>query len=213
MIHACKDRLWYVEDYLVPSMEAQGIVPDQITIWLDKAEKGCLESCMGSFASLENEGGTWHLQDDVIICRDFKERTEEYDDGIVCGISTMYDNDKRYDIGQVDIRHMWYSFPCMRIPNEIAIGCANWYYEYIKNNPVYKYRVQDKKHDDEVFRDYLKLNRPKVKVTNLAPNLVDHIDYLLGGSMVNKQRGHEVRALSFNDLELVDKLKIDLQSA
>lgn len=198
-------------DYLIPSMEEQGIDRELITTYVDSTEQGCLESCMDAFSSCDKPGGTWHLQDDVILCSDFKERTEALDDGMVCGISTIYDRDKRYKIGQVDAQNMWYSFPCIRIPNDIARGCAEWYEKEIKYNPVYRDKVKEGKHDDEIFRDYVRLYHAKTKITNVAPNLVDHIDFLLGGSTVNKQRNTEVRALSFNEPELVTQLKINLQ--
>ena len=35
MIHACEDRMWYVENYLVPSLQEQGI---DSTVWCDNGE-------------------------------------------------------------------------------------------------------------------------------------------------------------------------------
>lgn len=198
-------------DYLIPSMEEQGIDREHITTYVDSTEQGCLESCMDSFSSCNKQGGTWHIQDDVIISSTFKEYTELYDDGIVCGITTIYDRNRRYEVGEVGIDKMWYSFPCIRIPNDVAKGCAAWYYNEIKHNPVYKFKIEDKKHDDEIFRLYLETFRSDVKVRNLAPNIVDHIDFLLGGSVVNKQRTDEARALTFNEPQLVEQLKIRLQ--
>ena len=32
MIHACNERMWYVNEYLVPSMTAQGIGKDNIIV-------------------------------------------------------------------------------------------------------------------------------------------------------------------------------------
>ncbi len=72
MIHACLARMWYVEEFLIPSMLEQGIEWESITIWNDAQRRGNLIACMDSFLSLAgSDGGTWHLQDDVIICRDF----------------------------------------------------------------------------------------------------------------------------------------------
>ena len=49
---------------------------------------------------------------------------------------------------------------------------------------------------------------PNEYVLNLKPNLVDHIDYLLGGSTINerKEDKKQVRALWFDDLDLVKEL-------
>ena len=66
MIHACPQRMWYVEEFLVPSMRDQDIRPDEIEIRCDTEGKGNLLSCMESFRDCgERPGGTWHLQDDV----------------------------------------------------------------------------------------------------------------------------------------------------
>ena len=87
MIHACPARMWYVKDFLIPSMMSQGIRGDDITVWNDSGGKGNLASCLESFASLKDTpGGTWHLQDDVMICRDFAARTKELaGSSIICG--------------------------------------------------------------------------------------------------------------------------------
>lgn len=85
MIHTCNNRKWYVEQYLIPSMCLQGINLDHIKIWLDKDNIGCLESCMQSFASLPEDGYTWHLQDDIIICSNFKQKTEKFGENASIG--------------------------------------------------------------------------------------------------------------------------------
>ena len=139
MIHAYPKRMWYVEGYIVPSLIAQGIPEEDIIVWNDTAGEGTLRACMNSFLSCEGEGGTWHLQDDVAICSDFKERTEWYDSGLVCGFSSrMYDGEHDYKIGAVHRKNMWFSFPCIRIPDPWARECANWVLNEIIGNPVYK---------------------------------------------------------------------------
>ena len=49
MIHACPQRMWYVNDYLLPSLKAQGIPEEEIAIWNDTEGKGTLFSCLESF--------------------------------------------------------------------------------------------------------------------------------------------------------------------
>ena len=109
LIHAYPKRMWYVEEFLVPSMKKQGIPEENIRIYNDTKREGNLRACMNAFASCEGDGGTWHLQDDVCICQDFKQRTEILDFGMVCGFST-----ERYDgpgkEGAVPIGKMWFSF-------------------------------------------------------------------------------------------------------
>ena len=64
MIHAVPRRMRYVNEVLIPQLEAQGF--EDVRVWLDANGRGNLRSCVESFASLPEEGGTWHLQDDVL---------------------------------------------------------------------------------------------------------------------------------------------------
>ena len=84
MIHTCLQREWYVRDYLIPDMIGQGIPEENIEVWLDSERRGNLTSCLESFEAAGRRGsGRWHLQDDVLISKDFAEKTAEFDDGIV----------------------------------------------------------------------------------------------------------------------------------
>lgn len=210
LIHACEQRNWYVEKYLIPSMIEQGIDRDNIKVYLDK-DKGCLEACMDSFLNLPNYGETWHLQDDVIICHDFKTRTEhysKYDCGIVCGYAYELDDSSKYK-GKVPVYQMWYSFPCIKIPNFIAKMCAEWFYKEGKYDSEYRMWVKSKKYDDAFFKAYMLNEFPyDVTIKNLVPNLVDHIDYLIGGSIINRIRCEkETHAKYFEDTYLVEELE------
>ena len=69
VIHAVPERLWYVEEFLLPSLDAQGA--DSVRVWTDSDRRGNLVSCMECFAAMEGGGGAWHIQDDVLLCRDF----------------------------------------------------------------------------------------------------------------------------------------------
>ena len=212
LIHTCNQRFRYVKDYLIPSMINQGISKEDVQIYLDVNNDGCLESCMQAFMSVPKDGNTWHLQDDVIICHDFKERTEkDYQEDIVCGYCFVGDDKKRY-IGSVSQRQMWYSFPCIQIPNKIARDCAKWFFNKAKRNPEDQVWIKMKKYDDSVFDVYLQDYHPDIKVLNLVPNLVDHIDYLIGGSVTNYMRPEkETRALYFEDIELIKDLENELK--
>lgn len=205
-IHACPKRMWYVVNYLIPSMEEQGI--KNIETRCDAYGLGNLESCMRAFDSMpDDDGGTWHLQDDVIVCRDFRKLTEQYDDGIVAG----YTHNDSPNTGEQLPTNLWYSFPCIRIPNKLARECATWYYSYAKYYAKYWEWVHMGKCDDNFFREFMIKNYPDYKVTNLVPNLVDHVDYLIGGSIVNVYRGdYQMRAAYFEDGYLVDQLAHDL---
>lgn len=207
IIHACPNRMWYVNSCLVPTMKQQGI--KNIDIRCDDEYLGNLESCMKIFASMnDNDEGSWHLQDDVIICHNFKELTERHDSGIVCGFTSP----RSANIGIVRVEQMWWSFPCIRIPDRIARECAEWYYSFAKNYAKYYEWVHMNKCDDNFFWEFMKQKYPDAEILNLTPNLVDHVDFVLGGSIVNTYRGNaQMRAAYFEDGYLVDNLVKELE--
>jgi hypothetical protein len=201
--------MWYVEKYLVPSMREQGC--ENISIYVDEKHEGSMKAHMHSFLQLPNDGnGTWHLQDDVIISRDFKATTEKYDGGIICAFaSEMYDKDK--PAGNVHILDHWFSFPCIRIPNKIARGCAEWTLQYIIGNPIYRKFWESGRNADWAFWMYVKDYCKTERVLNLAPNLVDHIDWLIGGSANARNRPKPCRSKYWEDEDLVEELERRLQ--
>lgn len=208
LIHAIPQRMWYVNEYLIPSMESQGIRRSDIDIVCDTEKKGCLEMFMRSCQKLPKKGYTWHLQDDVIISSRFREETEKRRSGIVCGLSTVYDHDNPPGI-VTDPTKMWYSFPCIRIPNDIAHECASWFYNNVvpdQNNLEYQRMIRAKKYDDSFFRAYIENYRTDVRILNLAPNIVDHIDYLIGGMVANKGRAQSPISVFWYEPELTDQL-------
>lgn len=208
LIHTYPKRLWYVEQYLIPSMLKQGIEKNDIRVYNDIDADGNLRACMKAFASCEGEGGTWHLQDDVCICKDFKERTEWYDNGLVCGFSSLlYDGDIAEKKGAVKRDDMWFSFPCIRIPNQWARECADYVTNYIIGNPVYKKYWENGVNDDWAFRTYLREHHKDCVALNIMPCLVDHIDYLLGGGSGKKKRTKPCRAQYWIDDDLIEELK------
>lgn len=208
-IQACKQRLWYVKEYLYPSLLQQGIPESDITIWLDEKEEGCLFSCMSSFANTVGDADetTWYLQDDVIICSNFYERTLELIDYVVCGFCCNYDHIEIHP-GKAEKIHMWYAFPCMGIPNRIANACANWFYKTALPSTVYKRYTETRKMDDSLFWIYMQDFSDEQYVINAIPNLVDHIDYLLGGSVISPDRERKIiRSDFWEEPELVDALE------
>ena len=73
LIHACPQRLWYVNDYLIPSMLLQGVKRDDIEVWNDADGRGNLTSCMESFRACAGQNQAVKgfrellLQDKVVI--------------------------------------------------------------------------------------------------------------------------------------------------
>ena len=105
---------------------------------------------------------------------------------------------------------MWYSFPCIRIPDELAGGCAEWFFSgewRSEAQPEGEILASDGRGDDWFFREYLELRHGGETVLNLAPCLVEHVDWLLGGSVVSRWRGHPTRAVYWKDEERVRALE------
>ena len=211
LIHACTKRIWYVERYLVPTLIQQGISESDIYVYL--GTKGNLidfmESCEKCLDVFGENVDVWHLQDDVLPCSDFKERTEqEYDADIICGFTCDYGEDN-IPVGKqlMGTRNMWWSFPCIRIPNAILATMVKWQYPHLWRNPYFReYRMRNCG-DDWVFREYASYYYPDAIVYNMAPMLVEHIDYLLGGSVVSPKRDKDTRGMYWEDEASLNRLK------
>lgn len=211
MIHTCPKRKWYVDEFLIPSMEEQGINTGNITVYNDVNEDGHLMAFMNSWKWL-TDGGTWHLQDDIIISSNFKRMTEAYDEGVVCGFVNSYSAFSEY-AGWVSVDMMWYSMPCIRIPNEIMKEFVGW---FVTSGVQQKYKVhiRNRKHSDVLFWDFLKERHPDMKVMHLKPNIINHVDHLIGGSLINEKRNktpEEIMSLYWNEQCLITQLERELR--
>lgn len=208
LIHSCPKRYWYVKDYLVPSMIMQGIPISDIKVYNDEDKLGNLRACMKTFSEMpDDDYGTWHLQDDVVISKFFFERTYEYDDGLVCGYCSSYSIGK--PPGVVTPTEMWYSFPCIRIPNVIARECAKWFYQGASKDKRFERYVQENKFDDEFFKVFIREKYPTLRLRNLSPNLVDHVDWMIGGSTINSRKEAR-RSLFWNEEDVINRLQYQL---
>lgn len=215
LIHCCPQREWYVNEYLVPSMLQQGILRDDIMVYNDTFGNGNLkafiDSCEAALKRWGEEEGIWHLQDDVLICRDFKKQTNKYSKGLICAFTCNYDYTPEPGTHKLSERNMWFSFPCIRIPTMIMHDFVKWSKKNLWNNPYFREWVIRKRGDDFVFREFMYYYYPNYKNTNIAPNLVEHVDYLLGGTTVNKWRENSasrrsVRSAYWVDEPLVEEL-------
>ena len=205
MVHACPKRMWYVEGFLVPELERQGA--DEIEIFNDTEGLGNLRACMKAFASCAGNGGTWHIQDDVLLCRDFVERCREHDDGVVYGFCNEAFTDDPLQTGRVSVEDAWHSFQCIRIPDAYARECAAWLDGPGKTSGLYPIWIKSGKMDDDVFRTFLIDQHGRETVENLKPNLVEHVDWIVGGSVLHPWRGYIARAYWWDDEDLVKELK------
>lgn len=193
LIHTCKAREWYVNDYLRPSMINHGIPEDDIIIWLDKDGKGNLASFVASCKwigkNLDPYNSTWHLQDDVVLSEDFFQKANEKYDGLANAFcNEIFDGDRTNHLGVISANGMWFSFQCILIPNKCAAGFADWFENECVPNNLYPEYVSTGRCDDSLFREYIVTHEPTISAINIYPCVVDHIDYLLGGSTILKEQ-------------------------
>ena len=192
-------------------MMEQGIPEENIEVWLDKDRDGCLLSCMKCFQYCGTKGGgRWHLQDDAMIARNFREQTEKYNDGVVTGFMRKEWQGLTPKAGRVPAVFMWNSFLCIRIPDDIAGECAEWFFTDAAYRDTYKDFVDRNNGDDSLWYDFFVERHTEEWVYNIAPSIVEHIDFLIGGSIVNKQRGHEARGDLWEDEEAFEEMRAKL---
>ncbi len=189
----------------------QGIPEENIEVWLDKDRDGCLLSCMKCFQYCGTKGGgRWHLQDDAMVASNFREQTEKYNEGVVTGFMRKEWQGLTPKAGRVPAVYMWNSFLCIRIPDELAGECAEWFFTDAAYRETYKEFVDRNNGDDSLWYDFFVERHTEDWVYNIAPSIVEHIDFLIGGSIVNKQRGHEARGDLWEDNEAFEKMKAKL---
>ena len=61
--------------------------------------------------------------------------------------------------------------------------------------------------DDTIFRIFMIKERSTDKVLNLKPHLVEHVDVIIGGSVINRWRNFWANGTFFEDHELVEELE------
>lgn len=204
LIHAVPRRMWYVEGFLLPELARQGA--ERVEVWCDTEGRGNLRSCMASFAARTGDGGTWHIQDDVLLSRDFAERCRAHDSGVVYGFCCEQFLDDPQKTGGVPAEDAWHSFQCVRIPDAWARDCAAWLEGAGREQEDHPLWISSGKMDDSVFRAYLLAEHGEETVENLAPCLVEHVDWIVGGSVLHPWRGYLARAYWWEDEERVRDL-------
>lgn len=219
LIHSCRKREWYVDNFLVPSMQEQGISADDILIYIDNGTGNLpafVDSCRSSLEHFKDADAIWHLQDDVLICSDFAKRVNELEPfKLVGGFTCGFDLNTDGGLFKVGEEKNWLSFPCIKIPTNIQKHFVEWTDPNLWKNPYFKEYVQRKNGDDFVFREFLIYYYKDEDFLNVTPNLVEHVDYLLGGSTVSpvRRKPTPTRSLYFQDKHLVDGLKEKLAKA
>lgn len=205
LIHACPKRSRYVYGTLIPALLEQGIKEDEIHVWMDHDKQGNLKSCIQSFRACGIwPGGTWHLQDDVYPSKRFAELARAHDEGVVCGFCN---EDFGPDILKKGLQPpdlAWNSFQCIRIPNKLAEEFVRWFLTVETNRPgrIRTY-INENKYDDWFWQQFIiERHQDDLRILNLTPNMVDHVDYLIGGSVINELRIKKIyRAYYWEDGE------------
>ena len=102
---------------------------------------------------------------------------------------------------------MLFSFQCILIPNAIAKRFADWFRNDCVPNNLFPEYVSTGKCDDSLFREYTMAHEQNVGALNIFPNVADHIDYLIGGTVINKHRLGEFRKSYWRDNVLDDAVR------
>lgn len=192
IIHSCNKRLWYVKDFLLPALRQQGIL--NAKLWNDDKGQGNLKSWMGACLWIREhmpiDGGVWHLQDDVLLASDFAKRIGDMPKDIVCNgyVCAGPPDDECRCVGFQKVPEYWMSFSCCYIPNRYIYGFVDWFYSDVLQTGKYAQKVQAGLYDDFFFWQYMKIKHKTDTILNVVPNLVQHVDYLLGGSVANAKK-------------------------
>lgn len=220
LIHAYPKRMWYVNEYIVPSLVSAGVSPADIFVYNDEKLEGNLVSCMRSLLYysdvFEGDNDIWSLQDDVIICKGFKERCESLSDhDIVMGYSGECEPEKHDKVRPLCKAHLWWSAPCMKMTPEIMRDISDFFWSRLAASHKYLLYHNLGKCDDVVINDYIadRLEKKKdgLDILQVSPSLVDHVDYLIGGSAINSQRTAIAKSKDFVDKDLVEELKESIE--
>ena len=214
VIHTSPKRIDFVKKYMIPCFKRYGI--ENIKVWNDVEMIGQLRAwtdCARWIISEKSDyEGTWHLEDDVIPCKDFKALSETLPQtaDIIQGFIT---ENKLFDFngktGVTSVKDLPYGTQCIYIPNRFLQGFVKFFDEVVSTGD---YRARQFNcgtlYADNVFRGYMRRYHNDVTVNNLDSCMVEHIDYLIGGRSVKKQVLHDTKARKFDNYYEVVRLKV-----
>ena len=116
------------------------------------------------------------------------------------------------------IPDLWHSFQCIYIPNRMAKEFVTWVRSgqwQESPNPEVAVLNRVGKGDDTHFREFLLCRHPGETGYNFKPNLVEHIDWLIGGSTLTtsgKWFPDLPRSALWEDEDMVTDLHIRLKA-
>ena len=96
------------------------------------------------------------------------------------------------------------------------IEFIDWYDAFDPKNKKYKRVLKEfegNNDDDTLFLEFIRQTHPAIRTVNITPNLVDHVDYLIGGSVLfdRKQKIHRACYLTNKDKARVERLSQKLK--
>lgn len=199
---------------MIPCFKRYGV--EDIIISNDEKMIGQLNAWTDCARQIINEkfdyDGTWHLEDDVVPCKNFKELSENLPEtaDVIQGFIT---DNKLFDFngttGITGIENLPYGTQCIYIPNRYLKGFIRFVDEYVKTG---NYRARQYNcgtlYADAVFRTYMRKYHKNATVNNLDSCMVEHVDYLIGGRSVKKQVLHNTKARKFDNYYEVERLSI-----
>lgn len=214
VIHTSPKRIDFVNKYMIPCFKRYGI--KDIYVWNDEKMIGQLDAWTDCARWIVEEKsdfcGTWHLEDDVIPCKEFKRLSESLPAmaEIIQGfITENKDFDFNGTLGVSTVKDLSYGTQCIYIPNSFLKGFIQFVDEYVK---TYNYRAGQYRrgtlYADAVLRAYLRRYHKDATICNPDSCMVEHIDYLIGGRSVKKQKLYTTKARKFDNYYEVERLKI-----
>jgi len=213
VIHTSPKRIDFVQGYMIPCFERYGI--KDIIVWNDVKMEGqlqawtkCAEWIVMNKPDYE---GTWHLEDDVVPCKNFKAIADSVSaEGII--VQGFVTNNPFADFkgktGKLPVQCLPYGMQCIYIPNFYLKGFIYFVDKYV-NTGLYHKRQYDcgTLYSDNVFRGLVRKYCKDSCVNILEDCMVEHIDYLIGGRSIKKQKFTDRRAIKFDNYEEVELLK------
>lgn len=189
LIHTCKNRAWYVYNFLVPELKRQGVCDERIKIYNDDNMDGNLKAYLNSIDLINkyNDVLVVNLQDDMWISEDFVQFVESLSSDyskIYNLFCCFYDGNNKHNVGFVDGHKSWFSFGCIIIHNSVMLQFLDWMHSTKVQNK-YKNLIASNKNDDLLFKNFLIDNN--MKSFNVGRSLVENVDTLIGGSSINKR--------------------------
>lgn len=213
VIHTSPKRIKFVNEYMVPCFKRYGI--QDIIVWNDEQMIGQLNAwtdCARWIVSEKNEyRGTWHLEDDVVPCKNFKTLSEQLSGKSIVVQGFITDNKFfgfKGETGILPFQYLPYGMQCIYIPNLYLKGFIDFVDTFVKTGMYRKKQYEcGTLYSDAVFRTFMKRYYKDTLINNLDDCMVEHVDYLIGGSSVRKQKDTKAKARKFDNYEEVERLE------